>query len=78
MLHFQKTFKRKIVKDKIPYTIEQNGDLQYISIRIMYKDKRPQPIYYYGVSRQYVSYASTDIDLIKFLFNKANIERYIL
>ena len=78
MLRFKKSFKRKIVKDKIPYTIEQNAELQYISIRILHKDKRPKPIYYYSVINNHTSYNPSDMDLIKHLFDKANIERYVL
>jgi hypothetical protein len=73
MLSINKTFVRKITIGSVAYLVEQNKNTQTLSIKHKRSDKL---LYLYQGDK--VEYDKEFKELIKFIFELAHIDRYIL
>lgn len=69
-----KSFKRKVKCDDTWYYVTQNQEKQ--SIRI--KATQGKNIYFYDAMNNRLEYSSGDLKLIKNIFEKAHIDRFVL
>lgn len=74
-LHFNKTFKRKIVIGQIAYTVDHDGEQGTITIKDTTRNKW---LYLYDTKSNKPIYEQKNIETIKYIFDKAHVERYLL
>lgn len=74
-LQFNKTFVRKIVIGQIAYTVEHDGKKGTITIKDSTRNKW---LYIYDTKTNKPIYEQQNIEVIKYIFDKVHVERYML